>query len=150
MQYLYIFVFKIILKPTIKAPFMSGLCVVWKPTPWCFRYRWIVALTNSVPLSHYRLNGFLFWNKDILKLQSCPSVVRSKHFVKMTLKRYLYLSLYFEGAQIRKIHFPEIINICYNIRISQKTLTYSFMQNIRFLTWKTLVKIIYFIFTGRY
>jgi len=61
-KYVYILVFKVVLKRSTMAHFMSRLFVVWKVTPWRFKYCWAVALTNSVPSSDCMVIGYLFWN----------------------------------------------------------------------------------------
>ena len=61
-KYLYIFVFKVLLKRSKTAALMLGLCFVWKLTPCCFRNRCTVAFRNSVPLSNCKVRGFLSLN----------------------------------------------------------------------------------------
>ena len=85
------------------APFMSGLWVVWKFTPWRFRYCWTVALRNSVPSSDCIVIGFLFWNKDfkaavieVPVFSFIGTLQAYRENISMTFKRYLCLSLYFE------------------------------------------------------
>ena len=102
-KYLYIFVFSVLLKRSIIAPFISGLWVVWKFTPCWFRYRWTAELTNSVPLSDCRVMGFLFRNKDfkavviyVAVLSFSGTLQAYRENPSMTFKRYLCLSLYFE------------------------------------------------------
>ena len=90
-KYLYIFVFKVLLNPSTMAPFMSGLSVVWKLTPWLFKYRWTVSLTNSMPLCDCIVIGFLYWSKDlkadVIELPVFCLKVCSRHNPKRCLLR---------------------------------------------------------------
>jgi len=90
-------------KRSTTEPFMSGLWVVWKPTPWRFKYCWTVALTHSVPLSDCILIGFLFWNKDfksavieVAVLSFRVTLLAYRENMSIIYERYFYLSLYFE------------------------------------------------------
>ena len=79
MKYLYIFVFKVLLKPSIMAPFVSVLWVVWKFTPWRFSYCWTVELTNSVPLSVYMWRQILCSDYFLILLEFLEYMCNTLH-----------------------------------------------------------------------
>jgi len=103
-KYLYILVFRDLIRRSITAPFYVGIVSHVKIYSLTFQVLLDSCIKKSVHLSDCMVICFLFCNNDfkadvidvaVLSFRATLQTYREN--ISMTFKRYLYLSLYFES-----------------------------------------------------